>query len=159
MRRMGLAAVVAVTSIGLVLTPGAAQASAAATVGAMVGSGTFTPGLTLAGTPGQAVAFGGNFVVSPGAGIYTCRSNDTADSIGSYAAGAGGGTIQCVAFGGWFTYTRTGNVVDMVGAWTSGPMQGSFTAGCLLTWTSFNTAGVIISFDFVCTFTNANANP
>jgi hypothetical protein len=136
-------------------------ASAATTgAGVAVGNGTIAPGLTATGAPNQTVSFTGTVVgvgsPTSATGAYTCGTTGASDTIGSYAAGAGGGTLNCTAIAvasgtsaGPFTYVRTGGVVQVNGTLAGGPVPGAFTAVCV-----FEPAGAptITSYQLQCVF-------
>jgi hypothetical protein len=147
MQRVINKAGLAIGGLGVAMLAFAGPASATTGGGAASGSGTIFPGLTQAGSPGQSVTFSGTVVgagnPTSATGVYRCGTTDTNDTIGSLAAGSGGGTLTCVGTtlasgtsAGPFTYTRTGSAVVVKGTLAGGPVPGAFTAACIFEPTS-----------------------
>ncbi|MDQ1685449.1 MAG: hypothetical protein QOC82_2186 [Frankiaceae bacterium] len=150
--RLGLVAVVAAASAVTMVPANAATGDAAV----IAGSGTISPGLTLAGGA-QTFTFSGTGAgtVAGMNGQATCDVTGD-DTIGTYSQGAGSfhGSCNtpCGTVGVAGTYTRTGSVVSGGGAATSG--CGSITVGyslslhCVFNPTSGPT---VTSYALVCT--------
>lgn len=133
------------------LTAFAAPGASAAGAGALVGTGTISPGLTTTPT-NQSFNFSGTlaYAGSPGAGAYTCNVNGSSSGPETVATGGGSASGTCSGSAGAFSfsggYTRAGGAVTVTGS-ASGTASGAvlcalgFTATSAPTVRSYAVAG------------------
>jgi hypothetical protein len=116
--------------------PGASAAGA----GALVGTGTISPGLTTVPT-NQTFTFGGTlaYAGSPGAGTYACGVNGFSTAPETVVSGGGNASGSCSGSAGTFTfsgtYTRNGGAVTVNGT-ASGSVAGHVQCALAFTATS-----------------------
>ena len=138
------------------LTPSAAATTGAATA---AGSGTITPGLTLAGGP-QSVTYSGTMVVGSTSTAshvtFTCFSSDSTDTIGSLVTSSGAGTMYCTSTQGGgtssgpYTYARSGLITRMNGIFSIGPLAGTWTAVCTYIFANAQTNATVNGYEMQC---------
>lgn len=113
----------------------AAPASAAPGSFTLAGSGTYSPGLTLAGNAGQTLTYSGSGYGTSGTYIGPINCTWTGfDAVGSLSQGTGSFSGTCTTLTGTESvsgnYARSFNAVTIDGRIGPAPFIGSYTATC-----------------------------